>query len=289
MRSLERAFGILEAIADAGGTIALSQLSLVMGLPPPTVHRLSRTLVDLGYLRQERSRMYSLGPQLIPLGEATAERIAIWARPHMFDVAQALGESVALATLDGDAVLYTAQVQHASHSMRMFTDIGTRARPHATAAGKAILAKRTTVEVQALLARTGMPPHTTSTLTTVDAFLAELDGTREHGFAMEDGEQELGVRSVAVAFSGAPFLMALSVSAPVIRMTDEVIARAAALLQLAADRICDEFQRGSPRGESRADGRVRSDCFSSAHIREPCDRVVNDAGREMGRAPMSAP
>ena len=65
VQSLERAFLILETMAEAGGTLGLSQLAGRVHLPVPTIHRFVRTLVDLGYLRQEPSRQYALGPRLI--------------------------------------------------------------------------------------------------------------------------------------------------------------------------------------------------------------------------------
>ena len=52
VQSIERAFGLLETMADAGGMMGLSQLAAASGLPLPTIHRLVRTLVDLGWLRQ---------------------------------------------------------------------------------------------------------------------------------------------------------------------------------------------------------------------------------------------
>src|SRR6187200_2015777 len=59
VQSLDRAFAILEAMADAGGVIGLSQLAEKADLPLATIHRLVRTLVNLGYVRQEDSRQYS--------------------------------------------------------------------------------------------------------------------------------------------------------------------------------------------------------------------------------------
>ena len=53
VQSIERVFELLETMADAGGVIGLSQLASQSGLPLPTIHRLVRTLVDLGYVRQE--------------------------------------------------------------------------------------------------------------------------------------------------------------------------------------------------------------------------------------------
>src|SRR6476620_4958612 len=69
VQSLDRAFAILEIMADAGGVIGLSQLAAEAKLPLATIHRLVRTLVDLGYVRQEPSRQYSLGPRLMRLAE----------------------------------------------------------------------------------------------------------------------------------------------------------------------------------------------------------------------------
>jgi IclR family acetate operon transcriptional repressor len=49
-------------MSDAGGVVGLSTLAQESGLALPTIHRLIRTLVDLGHVRQEPSRQYSLGP-----------------------------------------------------------------------------------------------------------------------------------------------------------------------------------------------------------------------------------
>src|ERR1700712_1285469 len=68
VQSIERAFRILEVLAGNGGVMGLSALAAEAGLPLPTIHRLSRTLVDLGYLRQEPARQYALGPRILLLG-----------------------------------------------------------------------------------------------------------------------------------------------------------------------------------------------------------------------------
>ncbi|OFE17503.1 IclR family transcriptional regulator [Humibacillus sp. DSM 29435] len=244
VQSLDRAFAILETIADAGGVISLSQLATDTGLPLPTIHRLVRTLVDLGYVRQEPSRQYSLGPRLIRLGETTSRRLATWARPHLTDVVGALGESVNLAMLDGDQIVYIGQVMPSQHSMRMFTEVGRRVDPHTTAVGKAILANDPEAGVRALLGRTGMAGRTEHSLVTPDAFIAELVQVRERGYALDNQEQELGVRCVAVAVPGDSRL-AISMSGPLTRMGDDAIDRAIAPLHRAADAIARELSTRS--------------------------------------------
>src|SRR5450756_2143289 len=163
VQSLERAFGILETMANAGGTLGLSQLATRVHLPLATTHRFVRTLVDLGYLRQEPSRQYALGSKLIWLGEASAHMLGTWARPYLADLVESLGESANLAMLDGDQIVYLGQVQ-SRQSMRTFTEVGRRVSPHCTAVGKVLLALMDPADVQALLSRTGMPGLSPSTL-----------------------------------------------------------------------------------------------------------------------------
>jgi IclR family acetate operon transcriptional repressor len=237
VQSLERAFAILETMADAGGVISLSQLANDADLPLPTIHRLVRTLVDLGYVRQEASRQYSLGPRLIRLGETTSRMVGRWARPHMEQLAHELGESVNLAMLDGDQVVYVGQVMASRNSMRMFTEVGRRVLPHSTGVGKAIMAEMDPDQVRALLARTGMPARTEHTITTPEEFAAELERTRRRGYALDEGEQEVGVRCVAVVVPETPQRLALSLSGPVTRVTDEFVARATGPLHRAAEAI----------------------------------------------------
>ncbi|WP_248580080.1 IclR family transcriptional regulator [Nocardioides sp. InS609-2] len=243
VQSLDRAFGILETMADAGGIIGLSQLAQDADLPLATIHRLVRTLVDLGYVRQEQSRQYSLGPRLMRLADASSKRIATWANPAMIEAVARLGESVNLAVLEGDEIVYVAQVQPSANFMRMFTEVGRRTFPHATAVGKAILADRPDAEVLAMLKRTGMPRHTDHTLIEPAEFLASLALTRERGFALDEGEQEVGVRCVAVVVPDAPQPMALSMSGPLPRVGDDTVLRAAPVLRAAAVEIATELNR----------------------------------------------
>lgn len=242
VQSLDRAFLILEAMADAGGVISLSRLAPDTGLPLPTIHRLIRTLVDLGYVRQEPSREYSLAPKLIRLGEITSHRLAAWSRPHLERAVASLGESVNLATLDGDQIVYVAQTMASKNSMRMFTEVGRRVDPHTTAVGKAMLAHAPADEVRALLRRTGMSRRTEHTIVTPDGFMAELELTRARGYAVDDQEQELGVRCVAIEVPDSGHRMALSMSGPLSRMGDDVIEHAIGPLREAAHGIRDELR-----------------------------------------------
>ncbi|THA23802.1 IclR family transcriptional regulator [Streptomyces sp. RKND-216] len=219
VQSLERAFDLLERMADAGGEVGLSELSGSSGLPLPTIHRLMRTLVACGYVRQQPNRRYALGPRLIRLGESASRLLGTWARPHLARLVEETGETANMALLDGDEVVYVAQVP-SRHSMRMFTEVGRRVLPHSTGVGKALLADAPPEEVRALLARTGMPAATEKTLTTPEAFLEALVDVRECGYATDDNEQEIGVRCIAVTVPDAPTPAAISISGPAGRVTE---------------------------------------------------------------------
>ncbi|MBB0246682.1 IclR family transcriptional regulator [Streptomyces alkaliphilus] len=220
VQSLERAFVLLEHMADAGGEIGLSELANDSGLPLPTIHRLMRTLVASGYVRQQSNRRYALGPRLIRLGEAAARPLTTWARPHLARLVDVTGETANMALLDGDEVVYVAQVP-SRHSMRMITEVGKRVPPHTAAVGKALLSQRPDAEVRSMLVRTGMPALTERTVTSPDAFLAELATVRADGWAVDDNEQEIGVRCLAVSVPDSPTPAAISVSGPAGRLTED--------------------------------------------------------------------
>ncbi|MFE0422989.1 IclR family transcriptional regulator [Streptomyces sp. NPDC058953] len=230
VQSLERAFDLLERMADAGGEVGLSELSGSSGLPLPTIHRLMRTLVACGYVRQQPNRRYALGPRLIRLGESSARLLGTWARPYLARLVDETGETANMALLDGDEIVYVAQVP-SKHSMRMFTEVGRRVLPHSTGVGKALLAGCPADEVRALLARTGMPAATEKTITTPEGFLAALEQVRHNGYAVDDNEQEIGVRCLAVPVPDSPTAAAISISGPAGRVTDAATEKIVPVLQ----------------------------------------------------------
>jgi len=240
VQSLERAFVLLELMADAGGEVALSQLAADSGLPLSTIHRLVRTLVARGYVRQLPSRRYALGPRLIHLGESSSRTLGTWATPHLSRLVDAIGETANLAMLDGDRVVYAAQVP-SRHSMRMFTEVGRRVHLHCTGVGKALLAQLPAETARSLIDGAGMPRRTARTVTDAGVLVAQLPGIAAQGYALDDGEQEIGVRCVAVPVLGGPSSTAISVSGPEARISMEAVPRIVPLLQAAAAALSAEL------------------------------------------------
>ena len=242
VQSVERALDLLELLTEAGGAQGLTQLAARSGLPLPTIHRLMRTLTQRGYVRRETARRYTLGPRLVPLGEAANRAFAAWAVPGLRRVVGLVGETSNLAMMEGDAVMYVAHVPSA-HSMRMFTEPGRRVMPHCTGVGKALLAQMPTASVRALLGRTGMPAQTDRTITDLDVLIAELGKIRNDGYALDNGEQEIGVRCIATPVPHAPGLLALSVSGPEARMSESDVERIVPILIGVASQLGDDAIR----------------------------------------------
>lgn len=238
MQSVVRAFEVLEVLAAADGPLQLAEIAAATGLAAPTAHRLLKTLLVLGHVRQGGSREYELGPGLMRLGQRAAPQLAALAQGVLAELEEVSEETANLAVLDGERIAYVAQVP-SRHRMRMFTEVGRRVLPHAAGVGKAILSTMPEQRVRELVARTGLPGYTSATVTDVEDLVAGLAEARRRGFAIDDSEQEVGVRCIAVPVPGLRPPAAVSISGPVTRVTDERSPVLIEALQRAARRLSE--------------------------------------------------
>lgn len=236
VQSVYRALQLLGVLADLGGRASLSDLAARTDLPLATIHRLMSTMRDEGYIRQEASRHYALGIQLVRLGESAERLVGDWVMPTLRMLVEETGETANMAMLDGYQAVYMAGVP-SPHMMRMFTEVGRRVGVHSTAVGKALVACLDDNTIMKMLHHGGMRPDTQYTITDPDEFLAHIREVRAQGFATDEQEAEPGVRCAAVARIVGSTPIALSVSGPEARFTVERRNRALEILQEAADSI----------------------------------------------------
>lgn len=239
---VERAFDLLNALMALGGSATAGQLKSETGLAGPTVHRLLHTLIGRGLIHQLPDRRYALGANLVPLGEAATRQLGGLAVPQMQSLVGELGESVNMAAMESEMVVYIAQAP-SPQSMRMFTEVGRRAYMHSTGVGKAMLSTMEPQRVREVLGSTGMPSMTAKTLTRPDSLLEQLPVIIRQGYALDDEEQELGVRCLAVPVPQGPTRMALSVSGPTARVDDAFVRHAVPLMKRTAAEIGRKFHR----------------------------------------------
>lgn len=238
VQSVGRALDILEALADAA-PLGVVELARQVGLAQGTTHRLLATLAERGYVRQDGERRYHLGLAGARLADGAQRDLAALARPALAGVVEQVGETANLAVLDGAGMTYVAQAP-SPHTLRIFAEVGRRVPIHSTAVGKAVLAALEDGVRDALLTGLTLEGRTPYTLTSVESLRAALQNVRAQGFAVDEQEQELGVRCVAVALPGGlggpGVSAAISVSGPAERFTIErALTVAPLLIPVAAD------------------------------------------------------
>ncbi len=222
VQSVDRALDILELLASRPGTLGVTEIAREAGLAPGTAHRLLGGLAQRGWVRQDPGRRYGVGPAALRLGGAASTTLAAVAGPALRAAVEVTGETANLASLDGDVMVYVAQ-SPSPHTLRIFAEVGRPVPLHSTAVGKVVLAAMAPDLAVRLLEGAELTARTPHTLTSVSELREELERVREQGFALDDEEQELGVRCVAVPVAtGTPWTqLALSVSGPTERMSRE--------------------------------------------------------------------
>ena len=249
VQSLGRAFAILEEIARHRDGIGLAELSKLVGLHNSTTFHLAKTMVSLGYIRQERdSKRYRVGRSLFALAASALDEIEMvnLATPILEDLSRETGESGHFAVRMGDAVIVIARTSGPG-AFQLTDRVGVVRPAHCTALGKIILASLRPDQLKRFLERVELKPSTKKSITDPAVLLKEIAEIRRSAIAVDDGEFNLEVRCVAVPvyhFSG-DVVGALGISGPVWRMTDQAMQARAKIVKAAANRLSAEFGAAS--------------------------------------------
>lgn len=222
-QSIARCFAVLECVASSADGGLLRDLAATVGLPKSTVHRLLGDLVALGYVRQNRdSGRYQLTSRMFEIGSTSVGRndFVTLARPYLDRLAKELEETVHLVVRDGSDVVYVYKAE-AGH-LRLSSRLGLRVPMYCTGVGKAILATMPRGTAEGILSPQSLQPITPNTILSLDQMWAQLREIRARGWAIDDEENELGIRCVAIALPGrsGEAEVAFSISGPTARMSD---------------------------------------------------------------------
>lgn len=198
VRSVAKAAELLETLLARRAPMSLQELSAAAGYPKSTVYALLSTLREHAMVEQRADGRYALGMRLFEYGCAVSESYDVTraARPFLERLAATAGGSAYLSVLEDDHVLSLDQCTGGA-GVQVVPEVGSRLPLHATAQGKLLLAHLSAGEARKRLLEAGMPPYTPHTLADADALLAVLPDIRAQGFAVEDGEYKIGLRSVA--------------------------------------------------------------------------------------------
>ena len=220
--TVAKAFAILDMLVSKNERgLSLAEVSNHLQVSKSTAHRYLTTLEELGVVRRDDRDHFGLGPKLIQLAGAFLNNhdLRNESEPFLERLSAQTDETVHLAIPSGNNVVYIAKVD-SPHSVRMASHIGARNPMYCTSLGKVILAHYPTDRVEEII-HDGLPERTLHTISSPEALHAELEHVRAQGFAIDDQENEIGVRC-----AGAPIfdytgkvIGAISVSGPASRLT----------------------------------------------------------------------
>jgi IclR family transcriptional regulator, acetate operon repressor len=194
----DKALNLLEAAAAPGYPHRLGDIAAAAGVPKASAHRILQNLVGSSFLAADGTGSYSPGPRL----RALAARVAQGCeedqvmRAELEVLSRRIKNTVHMGVRTGDVATCLVKVT-GPNPVQASSRVGAQLSLHATAIGKCVLSGLSDDELTALVARTGLPPRTEKTITDLATLRAELARVREQGYAVDEEENETGVRCLA--------------------------------------------------------------------------------------------
>ena len=198
IHSVGKAMELIEILLQRRAPMSLNALAEAAGYPKPTVYALLSTMREYSVIVQQPDGKYYLGMKLYECGCAVSGRwdISAIAHPYLEQLAQLSGASAYISVIEGNDVVTFDQCVGSS-GIRISSEIGSRLPLHATSQGKLLLSQFSDAEVRGRLAAIGMQAFTPHTMTDPEQILEALHKISDDGYAVEDGEYKIGLRSVS--------------------------------------------------------------------------------------------
>lgn len=241
----DRLFGALELLAE-NGDAGVMEVSAALGLNKSTAHRVLNSLIYMGYARQnEETGRYEPSLKVVDLANQVMKHVDIVqvVRPYLRKLMELTDETVHFVERDGADAVYIDKVESYRNGIQMVSRIGSRIPLYCSGVGKAIAAELDEHEVEEIWNRSRILPLTPYTITDFEAFRRELSEIRERGYALDNEENENGVRCIAVSLKDytGRVKYAFSISAPVSRMDNERIRQLAGYVLEIKDQVMEKL------------------------------------------------
>lgn len=224
VQSVDRALAIVELLLRSPEPLTVREVAIGTGINRTTAHRLLASLHRRGWIeRAPDASGYRPSLRYLALVRASLDGrdFIDEVRPTMERLSLLSRETVHLGVLDNHDVLHIEKVD-SPEVVGVSSRVGTRAAPHVTGLGKALLAAGTDAEVEAYIAQARKRTDGFA-LSNPDAFRTAIAQARKQGYSVDDGESALGVRCLAVAICGVDGrpVFAISLTGPDGRFTQE--------------------------------------------------------------------
>lgn len=238
--SVNRTLSLLELLVSSRSGLTLSELARRLSLPKSSTSLILTTLERRGYLRKSGIGRYRLGLKLLTMGQAALEGmpLRVAARPILVQLAQRTAMTAHLSMLErGEAVI--VEKVEASAQPRLATWIGRRLDVNCTGAGKALIAHLSATEFNRLYGPRSFARHNEHSIVSMKRLRAELSETRVRGYALDDEEDELGVRCIGVPVfdDKGVTVAAISVSSQTNKLSLRSVPAVAGILKASASEL----------------------------------------------------
>ena len=225
VQSVDRALSILEVLSDYEDGLGITEISEKVGLHKSTVHRLLSTLIYKGYVEQNHiNNKYKLTLKLFEIGNKRVENMDLVevARPYLKELVEKTNEVAHLVVSEGTEIIYVAK-EESQNTIRTHSRIGHRRPLYCTAVGKSILSHMSDKEINDIWNKSHIEKLTEHTITDFEKLKECLCEVREKGYAVDEQENEVGVRCVAASIFNhkGEVCGAISISGSIISFTDE--------------------------------------------------------------------
>ena len=251
--SVAKAFIILEYLAAADASKDLGVISSALSMNKSTVYRFLSTLGHLGYVVQDpETSRYALGSKVVLLASRFLDSLDFrdLARPFLEKMVRETRETVHLAILDNYEVVYIDKVD-GLQPVKMASQVGNRMPAHSTGLGKALLAFVDDSLWSDYVKVKGLTKYTPNTIDTPEIFYDHLRQIKERGYAIDDCENEDGIRCVAVPvqdYTGET-IAAISIAGWSLTMTPERDEQLACLARETAQALTERLGGGRSNAE----------------------------------------
>lgn len=192
----DKLLSVLTAFESERRPLALTEIATIAGIPVSTAHRLVGELTEWQFISRAANGRYQLGLRVWEMAQNVGRQLRDTAKPFVQDLFSLTRETSHIVIRDGNEVVYIERVYDTRRAPQS-TRVGGRLPMHTTAVGKVILAFEEPWVRSAYL-DLELAPATNQTITDARRLAAELDRTRERGFATTSGEQSIDTCSIAV-------------------------------------------------------------------------------------------
>jgi IclR family transcriptional regulator, pca regulon regulatory protein len=204
--SVGKAFAVLRSFSSEAFELTLSEIAARSDLDRGTAYRLIQTLIGLGYLEAvSQSRRFRLGLSCLDLGYTALSNgtLRTLTEPLLHDLVPKVSDAASLGVLEDGDVVYVARVSSGLDRHKMDRRPGTRIPAYSAALGHILLAHLPRDEQIKRLDSRPRLKLSERTLTDLDALLNRLDQVRRQGYAVSDGENAYGLRTIAAPVVGS--------------------------------------------------------------------------------------